>query len=318
MRVFVMTMPNFLLIGAAKCGTTSCYHYLEQHPQVYLSPVKEPMFFVLQGRQDTLAPRISRRNRGNVCYDRTSYVKLFEGVRGESAVGEASVQYFHSSRAPDSIKKAIPNVKLIAILRDPSERAWSSYLMSLRNGTEYIRDFWGAVQAELGQEGSKLAWWQKRNNIGIGFYFKHLRRYYDRFQKEQIKVYLLDDLKNNPKGFMTDIFHFLGVDMSFEPDLSKKYQVEKLPGGLFGRWMFSLYSSPLKNFAGSCLPAKFRDGFRLKMEQKFFKRAPALDPGVRRRLVSIFRDDIEKLEKLLNRDLSHWLAGTDKRGKNRP
>lgn len=300
-------MPNFLLIGAAKCGTTSIFHYMREHPGIYMSPVKEPQFFVLKGRPDSPAPWSSRRKRVNVCYDRKSYEKLFQGVRGESAVGEASVQYFHSSAAPDNIKKAIPNVKLIAVLRDPSERAWSGYLMSVRNGYENIRDFWQAVETELKQVKSNLPWWERRNNIGIGFYHRHLSRYYERFQRKQIKVCFFEDLKKNPKRFMQDVFGFLEVDTSFDPDFSKKFQAEKLPEGPVGKRMFSLYRSSLAYFAGSFLPVKWRDGLRKKLEEKFLKPASGLDPMVRRRLVNIFRDDIEKLEKLLDRDLSHWL-----------
>ena len=122
-----MIMPNFLLIGAAKAGTSSLYGYLKQHPQIYMSPIKEPRFFALEG--ETLNFNGPTRGINQTSINTLeAYSQLFQKVTTEKAIGEASTIYLSSPKAPERIKHYLPDVKLIAILRDPSERAFSSYM----------------------------------------------------------------------------------------------------------------------------------------------------------------------------------------------
>ena len=142
-----MTMPNFLIIGANKAGTTSIYSYLKQHPQIYMSPVKEPMFFTLEGKnidRTEVSRQITLKTAVN---DIEDYQALFQGVSNEKAIGEASTAYLHCPWCAERIKQYIPDVKLIAILRDPIERAYSNYLMYVRWGLETL-DFPEAVRQE--------------------------------------------------------------------------------------------------------------------------------------------------------------------------
>src|ERR687894_3261543 len=115
-----MTMPNFFIIGAQKAGTTSLYYYLKQHPQIYMSPRKEPHFF--KGMHSEL--RKSGRGLPPVT-DLGDYQALFRGVTDEKAIGEASASYLYSPKAPALIKSSIPDAKLIAVLRNPADRAYS-------------------------------------------------------------------------------------------------------------------------------------------------------------------------------------------------
>ncbi len=123
-----MTMPNFLIVGAMKCGTTALYYYLEQHPQIFMSPVKEPNFFCFEGREGL--------DSGNSITDIAAYRGLFRGVSSERAIGEASHCYLYEPRAVERIKHYTPDARLIAILRSPIERAYSHFLHAVRNGTE--------------------------------------------------------------------------------------------------------------------------------------------------------------------------------------
>ena len=124
-----MSGPNFLIIGAAKAGTTSLYHYLRQHPDVYMSPVKEPAYYASAGAGG------EPRRRGAI-RTRTAYERLFEAATTERARGEASSQYLNDEAAPDRIAADLGDVRLIVSLRNPVDRAYSSYLGRLAGGTE--------------------------------------------------------------------------------------------------------------------------------------------------------------------------------------
>ena len=123
-----MTMPNFLIIGAMRAGTTSLYHYLKQHPQVYMSPVKEPRFFALEGEKPDPGRPTDERLMNHSITDIEAYRALFQAVSKETAIGEASPLYLYSPKAPERIRHYIPDAKLIAVLRDPVERAYSHFL----------------------------------------------------------------------------------------------------------------------------------------------------------------------------------------------
>lgn len=133
-----MTLPNFLVIGAHKAGTTALYNYLKQHPQVYMSPAKEPRFFALEGKNlKFLGPK---KDPGNRCRFTTleAYRELFQGVSSEVAIGEASTLYLYSQEAPKRIQHYIPDAKLIAILRNPIKRAYSNFVHAMQDDREVL------------------------------------------------------------------------------------------------------------------------------------------------------------------------------------
>src|SRR4051794_34967159 len=119
-------LPNFLIIGAAKAGTTSLYHYLRQHPDVYMSTIKEPNYFCFEEQLPEYAPVRTL----------AEYESLFDGASSQPAVGEASTQYLNSAAAPRRIANILPNVRLIVSLRNPADRAYSSYLGRVWGGRE--------------------------------------------------------------------------------------------------------------------------------------------------------------------------------------
>ena len=142
-------MPNFIVIGASKAGTTSLYEYLKQHPQIYMSPMKELRFFAIEGEKvDFCGPwdRIEIERYSIKTLE--DYKNQFQGVTDEIAIGEASPWYLYSEKAPKSIKSYIPDAKLIAILRDPVDRAYSHFSMHVMNGREPLADFTQALQEE--------------------------------------------------------------------------------------------------------------------------------------------------------------------------
>ncbi len=272
-----MTLPNFLVIGAAKAGTTSLYHYLRQHPDVYMSPVKEPRYY---SREAT--PRQQRTLR-------RAYERLFDAVRSERAIGEASPQYLPSTAAPARIAAALPGVRLIVSLRNPADRAYSSYLGRLRGARE--------------SRGIEEAMRPGTYYVETSRYAPALARYYREFARDQIKVMLYEDLSADVHGLMRELFRFLEVDPTFVPDLRVRHNPAMVP-----RWpRANAVLLGAVTVARNVLPERLTGtGLAGRVQRSLLRKPDPLPPEVRRRLLVEFRDDIRETEALIGRSLEHW------------
>ncbi|HHP7229388.1 MAG TPA: sulfotransferase [Xenococcaceae cyanobacterium] len=294
-------MPNFLIIGAAKAGTTSLYSYLKQHPQIYMSPIKEPRFFALEGEKLDFRGPTQSINQTSVT-TLAEYHQLFQEVTTETAIGEASTVYLSSPKAPERIKHHLPDVKLIAILRDPSERAFSSYTHLVRDGYETL-SFTEAIAAEairIEENWQPLWYYQKR-----GFYYQQLQRYLELFKPEQIKIYLYEDLAIDSAALIQDVTRFLGVDDTFTPDSTRK-NVSGIPKN---RLLQNLLTkkNPIKSVLKPLLPEPLRQSVLQSLTKSNLGAKPTLSSEMRQKLIAIYREDILKLQDLIHRDLSQWL-----------
>jgi hypothetical protein len=302
-----MTMPNFLIIGAAKSGTTSLYHYLKQHPQIYMSPVKEPSFFAVEGTKLAFRGPWRRWTSRNTITDIEAYRALFQGVSDEVAIGEASPAYLVHPSAPERIRHYIPDVKLIAVLRDPVERAYSTYLTQRLYGGEPL--------ADLGQEiRRREAWvgenWRVKGYVDVGFYYTHLKRYFDIFDPSQIKVYIYEDFRANPVSVLQDAFRFLGVDETFIPDLSIRYNISGISRNRVWHAFLiklNLMKLVLRPFIPATLRQHIATRYVINLQRRGLVKPPPLESDVRTELIQIYREDILKLQDLIRRDLSKWL-----------
>jgi len=293
-----MTMPNFLIIGAMKSGTTALYYYLEQHPQIFMSPVKEPNFFCVGGKEGSDSRSVTRLE---------DYQHLFKDVSGEKAVGEASHCYLYEPEAVARIQQHVPDAKLIAILRNPVDRAYSHFLHRVRDGTEPLTDFAQALREE------ETGAFQKRrfqDYIGRGRYYEQLKRYFDAFDRRRLRVYLYEELSDAPIDTLRDTFRFLGVDDSFVPDVSLRRNVSGHP-----RYKaldeFLRRPSPVKEALKVHLPARLR--WRLSeafdaLKTRNLVEPSAVPPDARRQLVGVYREEILRVQELVQRDLSGWLG----------
>lgn len=214
-----MTLPNFLLIGAAKAGTTSLHRYLRQHPQVFLPERKTPRFFGVPPNGWPAVPgRVnSKPLLPGPQMNLAKYESLFAGVTTEKAIGEAS-GYLWTLEAPSGIRALLPQVKLLAVLRQPADRAFSLFLMTRRLGMEPCRTF--AAAWRVSPQRQKLP--PPRLVYGLDGYTPALRRYYELFPREQIRVWLYDDLVADPPRLLREMFGFLGVAQDFTPDVSER------------------------------------------------------------------------------------------------
>ena len=297
-------LPNFLIAGAAKSGTTSLYYYLKGHPDIYLSPVKEPCFFT--------APIISFSQQGigdnKKFYIKTfeDYCRLFQGATGKKAVGEASADtlYYYEETIP-AIKRIMVDPAIIILLRNPVGRAFSAYLHLVRDNREQL-SFEEGLAAE--EERIKRNWqciWHYKNR---GLYYPQVKAFMDAFSR--VKVLLHDDLKKNPMLVVKEVFEFLGVDTSYRPvDTSTHYNISGIPrfktlNNFF--LMKNIVQRTIRNIGSFLLTedrwVKLRDTMRGKLLVK-----TEMKPETRAYLQQFFREDILKLQELTGKDLSAWL-----------
>lgn len=298
-------MPNFLIIGAAKAGTTSLHHYLSQHPQVFMSPVKEPKFFALEGEAFNYGgPGDNERMQRSSVVQIDAYRHLFSKAGDKQAIGESSTLYLYSPKAAQRIRHYIPSAKLIAILRNPVERAYSHYLYLRRGGVEYIQTFAEALEAE--EDRIKHNWMPTWHYKERGFYYVQLRRYFDIFGRDQIQVHLYEDLQADPLKMLQDIFGFLDIDREFSPRTATRHNISGIPKN---RSLHNWLSQPhwIKNYFKSMLPAATTRRINILIRNKNLDRPP-LSPEIRSQLLESYREDILKLQDLINRDLSAWLS----------
>ncbi len=296
-----MTMPNFFIVGAQRAGTTSLYQYLNQHPQVYMSPRKEPHFF------EGMHSEFRRPGRRSVpVRDLAEYQALFAGASGEKAIGEASASYLFSPRAPGLIKSSVPDAKIIAILRNPADRAYSNFVYCVQVGREPLGSFAEGLQAEEERTRDKWGplWYYKQK----GFYYAQVKRYFDTFGRDQVGVWFYEDLRNDTFGIIGEVFRFLGIDESFVPDATSEYNPSGIPR--VGRLYTGVRKLTARNPAlvERVLPARLR-GY---VKRRIFVKPPPFPPEVRRQLTDSYREDILRLQELIGRDLSAWLE--DPRG----
>ncbi|MEY2477451.1 MAG: hypothetical protein QOG87_2766 [Actinomycetota bacterium] len=291
-----VTLPTFLIIGAAKSGTTSLYRYLEQHADVFMSPVKETLYFA----PEFWAPAPDGSARG--IRTLADYEALFAGAPVGAAVGEASPQYLASREAPRLIHEALPDVRLVAILRDPAERAYSAYLHLVRDGVETIDDFRRALAAEDGRraEGADQLWLYRDGSM----YHDQLVRYFGLFPRSHVRVHLYEDFAADPAAVTKDVLEFVGVTVGdFEPDVSLRFN----PGGIprSARLHDVVGNNSLLRRAMMRLPAKVgRDVLVRVINRNLAK--PGMPADIRAELVEEFRPEVERLEVLLGRDLASW------------
>jgi hypothetical protein len=292
-------MPNFLIIGAAKAGTTALHAYLQQHPQIYMTPDKETNFFAFEG--ETLnfqGPGDDAIAKFSIT-DLTTYQKEFQGVKGEQAIGEACPLYLYSAKAAQRIYDYLPQVRLIAILRNPIDRAYANFLHLVRDDREPEKDFALALQAEKMRIENHWEWFW--HYIQLGYYGVQLQRYYSLFDPSQIKVYLYEDLRDNSLDLVQDIFRFLQVEENFVPDMTIRPNKSGMPKNPLLHQLLTK-PNPIKTLLKPLFPATLRQ----KIQHQNLT-TPTITPAVREQLREIYREDILATSDLIGRDLSSWL-----------
>jgi hypothetical protein len=300
-----MPLPNFMMFGVPKSGSSSLHGYLRQHPQVFLPAVKEPDFF----RTDDEA--IEKRPGGPpVSLTRVRTWKEYEGlysrVRDEKAIGDMSVcTYRGGRRAAEAIRSSLPDVRLFAIIRQPAERAYSSYLHLRRTGVEPCATFEEALAAEPERlkAGRRPDWGYARD----GYYRDRFHEFFECFPPGNARVFLYDDWAR-PEALLRDLFRFLGVDPEAPIALGRRENIGGMPRH---PWMHRPQPRAVRLAIRLLLPPAGRAWLKSRIgriRRLDLGAAPPIDPGTRAWLTRRYRDDILATQELIGRDLSHWLA----------
>ena len=296
-------LPNFLLIGAEKAGTTSIHNYLRSHPQVFMARVKEPLFFAFEGcKLGYKGPGDEELNR-RVVTSADAYAALFAGAERYRAVGEASATYLFYPQSPERAAHYVPKAKLIVVLRNPADRAYSNFLHGIRAAKENL-EFGAALKAE--PERIAAGWSPFFSYRAKGWYHAQLSHWMEYFPPEQFLFLLYDDLQARPMEVMRQIYGFIGVNPDFRPDVDVRYNISGKP--LSPRLHELLKSNTaIHGLARSVLPAKLRA--RLKSDITRWNLArPSFAPRLRAQLLGEYAPDLDRLAAMIGRDLSHWTA----------
>jgi sulfotransferase family protein len=281
--------PNFFIVGAPRAGTTSLYHYLKTAPGVYMSPVKEPHYFAV-----TLKALLNARAKPPgmpVIHERGEYLKLFQEVKDEVAVGEASPSYLWDPAAPGLIHEVVPHARIIMSLRDPVARAFSHYLMHVRDGVERL-PFEEVLEAP--------------SYIPLGLYTAQVQRYFDIFGADHIKILIFEEFTRDPEAAVNDILKFLRVNGRVSHRLKTAHNSFGVPRGNLAKRIAA--NRGVRLAARSLLPSGIRGVLGEKLLYKKPPKPPMSD-AVAAALADIYREDVKALEKILGRSLPWTLSG---------
>ena len=293
----VKNLPNLLIVGAAKSGTTSLHNYLKQHPDFFMTDHKEPHFLINN--------EIGVKRVHKAVTTLSDYQKMFEGSSEYRYRGESSVMYLpFPDIAISNIKKYLnKDVKIIIMLRNPIERAFAGYLHNVRYNTSENLSFEEAIEKSEER-------YQKTNDmtpdtryLHVGMYYNQVKKYMDEFGKN-VHVVIYDDYVSNINGSIKRVFDFLKVN-NIEMDTSQRHMV--------GGWIFKnpilrkvmVSKNGLKSFVKLLLPSpSLRKKIRTIIMRFGTSKTPELTTKMRKYLEDYYRDDIAKLENLIDKDLN--------------
>lgn len=296
-------LPNFLIVGAAKSGTSSLHNYLNQHPDIFMPSfnekgmkVKEPRFLI----KDIVKNRLH-----NGVWSWEEYQSLFNKVNNETLIGESTVLYlYYYKEAIKNIKSRLgENVKIIIMLRDPVDRAFSAYTHVARSVKENL-----SFEEALSIESNRL---EKDKTLtpmvmykDMGLYFDMVKAYKENFKDVHIIFY--NDFKDNTHEVVNKTLTFLGVKSKVNLDTQSKHNVGGKSWKNSTIKYFFMRDNLIKKMFRNIFSKKIRKFFREIVELFLKQKAVPMKDKTREELREFFFLDIEKLERLLDVDLKHW------------
>jgi len=301
---------NLFLIGAMRAGSTTLYNYLKQHPEIFVLPVKEPYFFTAEyyrGLLENEEYNNSEEKLAAECFIQSGqyrtkerYNSLFKHAQGFKYIGEAS-HYIHHPNTAKLIYRYNPNSKIIVTLRNPIERVFSEYKFRLRRGQIKL-SFHDFLMTGLKWENGS---WKVLKGSGLpkGFYSYLLEPWMGHFGAKNVKICLFKDLIKNPVQTCSDIFFWLNINSEFRPVILRAQRSGK-PRSLFINKIL-LSQNPIYDLLKKVIP----DHMRIQLRDNFYRimlKSVRMDQESREILRNIYSSDILTLERMIQRDLSHW------------
>jgi len=327
-----MKKPNFFIVGVAKAATSSLYQYIGQHPDIFISPIKEPDYFAstfVSASGNTVAENIKMFNksqkvvflnaynrfcesgdieerdlifvRDNIMIkNKEAYLSLFRNVKEEKIIAEASTSYLFYDGVAEKIYNFSPDARILISLRDPVERALSAYTFMVFRMFENL-SFEKAliVEDERLKQGYPHIYAYKMQ----GLYYEKVKKYLDIFGSKRVKIVWGEDLKSNLMDVIYEIFDFLGLG-KIEVDVGVKSNISGIPRfiKLYEQLIKIVYKKNLKKILKSFIPFKTRE----KILNIFKGKKPDIKPKIIKELCDFYREDIKKLSELTGKKLTHW------------
>jgi len=285
-----MRRPNFFIVGAPRCGTTSMYSYLRQHPEIHVSVHKEPHFF---GSDLTPLPGAIR--------EEALYLELFAGAGDRPRAGESSVWYLLSEKAAGEIHAYAPEARIIILLRNPQEMVHSLHSLYTRTGNEDLPGFAEALAAEPERRAGRRippgAYFPEGLlYTGVGRYAAQVERYFTAFGRENVLCILFDDMVRDTAAVYRQALEHLGVDPRFEAELDP------------GRAGERARMQAIRQLTRTSPEVRRRLQFKDMRQHEGGPRSP-LPAADAARLRDLFAEDVARLGALLGRDLGAWTRG---------
>ncbi|MDC0664160.1 sulfotransferase family protein [Marinobacter sp. SS21] len=285
---------NFFIVGAPKCATTSLHRYLDKHPDIFMSFPKETNFF---SSEEILSQNLFYDEK--IIKTKSEYEKVFAGAYSSQLLGEASVSYLFYSETARRIKAHNPDAKIIIMIRDPAERAFSHFLMDQRLG--YCNY---SLESILENRDGLGLYYQQY--VLVGLYHDQIKRYIDLFGSENVFVALDEDLAVDGEKLLSSLCDFLGLEFLPELHSYKQHNSYKEPSSFIVAQLYKI--GVLRRAFQKLMPKSVSD----LIKKRIFSNAdkPEMSDFLQDELYSIFNDDILKTGELIGRDLSHWRADT--------
>lgn len=296
--------PNLFLVGAQKSGTTSLALALDSHPDVFMSRVKEPGWLAFGERGFRFLDGHGRTCRAAqwVVRSEAEYLSLFDDAPPTCRYrGEASTWYLSERGMPERLHEYNPDARIIAILRQPADRAYSAWVHARRDKEEPHEDFADALAAEADRpEPSHLLRYRE-----MGRYVEPLRGYIERFGRDRVLILLYDDLREDFTAVFRRCCEFLQIDPDATRPVIGRHNRSGMPRS---RMIHALVSSQrFKNAIRPLLPLRLASRAKQWVQSANLRRMPPIDPAIRARLTAEFADEIRALSRLTDRNLDHWL-----------
>ena len=300
----MIKLPTFVVIGASKSGTTSLYFYLRQHPDIYLPKRKELHFFSFPELGLTSFGPGDAAVLSGLCQTWEQYTGYYSDVPDRLAIGDISASYLYYSGSARKIFEKLGLVKLIVIIRNPVDKAYSQYMHLVREGLETL-SFPEAIGAEAARR--KQGWGDMWRYMESGLCGDRLEEFITVFGKERVKIILFDDFVKNTSSVLTDLFQYLHIDLKVEISTNEIFNRTGLPRSVFISNILR-NSSWLKELIKPLIPINLRYKLRNWLTNINTKDKPELPPELYRDLLNNFRDDIAKVEGLIGKPTG-WLQG---------
>ncbi len=284
--------PNLFIAGAPKSGTTLLYHFLNNHPEAFMSAPKETNFFTY-----TLIKKQNLYYGAEKIHSLDQYERLFENAQKEKIIGEGSVSYLFYPNVAQELQQYNPNSNIVILLRNPAERAISHFLMDSRLG--FMNDSIENIFYKKSKHKNAHLWFQQVFELGL--YSIQLKRYFEYFPKKQIHIFFYDEIKKDTNAFFREVCNKLElshIEFNFSSSNRNAFEAPK------GKAIASLYKSERLRHLSKFLIPKSLIG---KIKETFFtKEKPAFSEQFLRDLNLYYADSIRELEQMLERPLDQW------------